>query len=530
MRRGTGTLEPQLEAPPAVPARQGDFFGDQPPSFAPATMRAGAARIGVVDVGSNSVRMVVFEGHCRSPAIVFNEKVMCGLGASLQQTGALDPQGKVRAMSALRRFAALAPGLHVGALSGVGTAAIRDAVDGPAFRDQIYEETGIRLAIASGADEARLAAQGVLYGNPRADGVVIDLGGASLEFTRINRGRVSHGLSTSLGPLRLNPFLMRSEEAFFDEIGRELERLGDDFTLDGGTLYLVGGSWRALAKIHMDRSAYPMKVIHEFRIGREDAQELCRYVAASQPEDLMAQHGVSASRVGFMPLAARLLTRVIDKVTPDQLQMSGFGLREGICLENLPESIRVQDPLIAACQEQELRRARAPGFGAELGDWLLMAMPSRNGHEARLIRAAAILADVNWRTHPDFRADGCWETITRTSITDLGHEGRVWLGSVLISRYKTRARRRLEQMPEMDLLEPGDLDRAERVGLALRLGITLSGAAQGVLPYSSLIVEEGQLVLEIDAGIRSFVGEEVEKRLGQLARTMELEWELRFRQ
>lgn len=484
----------------------------------------------MVDVGSNSVRMVVFEGHCRSPAIVFNEKVMCGLGASLQQTGALDPEGKVRAMGALRRFAALAPGLHVGALTGVGTAAIRDAVDGPAFRDLVAEETGIRLSIASGADEARLAAQGVLYGNPRADGVVIDLGGASLEFTRLVQGRVTAGTSTSLGPLRLNPFLLKSEDAFFDEVALQLDALGDDYLLDGGTLYLVGGSWRALARIHMIRTGYPIEVIHEFTMTCSETDDLCRFAAGSQPEDLLALPGVSATRVGFMPLAARLLTKVVEKINPDRLQMSGFGLREGVCLENLPESIRVQDPLIAACQEQEVRRSRAPGFGAELADWLLMALPTRNGREARLIRAAAHLADVNWRTHPDFRADGCWETVTRTSITDLGHEGRVWLGSALISRYKSRARRRLEQLPEIGLLAEGELDRAERVGLGLRLGITLSGAAPGVLPHTSLVTEDDQLILEIDAEIRGYAGEEVEKRLSQLARAMELDWELRFRQ
>ncbi|MBY8975479.1 Ppx/GppA family phosphatase [Rhodobacteraceae bacterium NNCM2] len=513
----------------AGPNRQGDFFGDQPPSFAPATGQLGVSRIGVVDVGSNSVRMVVFEGHCRSPAILFNEKVMCGLGASLQTTGKLEPEGKLRAIGALKRFAALAPGLHVGALSGVATAAIRDAADGSAFRDQIESETGIRLNVVSGADEARLAAQGVLFGNPQSDGVVIDLGGGSLEFARIVKGQVAGGVSTPLGPLRLQALLARSEPAFNKEIDRHFDKLDDQFTLDNGMLYLVGGSWRALAKVQMVRTSYPIEVIHEFRMSRDEALDLCEFAAKSEVEDLMTMQGVSSSRVAYIPLAARLLRRVIEKVNPGALQFSGFGLREGVCLENLPDSIRTQDPLISACHEQEARRSRAPGFGDELADWVVTAMPPASGREARLMRAAARLADVNWRTHPDFRADGCWETVTRTSITDVGHDGRVWLGAALVSRYKTRARRELEMLPKVALLAEGELDRAERVGLILRLGITLSAAAPGVLPHASLEIAEDQVILELDDAIRSHTGEEVEKRLGQLARAMDLDWELRFR-
>lgn len=522
-------MDKHFDPPAAVPVRQGNFLSDEPLSFAPATIRAGVARIGVVDVGSNSVRMVVFEGHCRSPAVLFNEKVMCGLGSRLQTTGALDPEGKLRALGALKRFAALAPGLHVGALSGIGTAAIRDAVDGPAFRDQIAEETGIRLAITSGVDEARLAGQGVLFGNPQAHGVVIDLGGASLEFTRLTKGRVADGTSTPLGPLRLHPILMRSEAEFEAEADRSLDALGDLFNLDGGTLYLVGGSWRALARIQMVRTDYPIEVIHEFRMSRQEALDLCDFVSTADPEELSALPGVSSNRVGFLPFAARLLSRVIRRLAPGDLRLSGFGLREGVCLENLPDSIRTQDPLIAACQEQEVRRARCPGFGAELADWVQIAIPPRDGREARLMRAAAHLADVNWRTHPDFRAQGCWETVTRTSITDLGHEGRVWLGAALVSRYKTRSRRKLEQMPEIGLLSYDELDRAERLGIALRLGLTISGAAPGVLPFARLMIEADRLILELSPEIRSYTGEEIEKRLGQLARVMSREWELRFR-
>ncbi|MEM9100612.1 MAG: Ppx/GppA family phosphatase, partial [Pseudomonadota bacterium] len=478
----------------------------------------------MVDVGSNSVRMVVFEGNSRAPAVLYNEKVMCGLGAQLAETGALDPQGKMRALGALRRFSALAPGLRIGALCGVATAAIREAVDGPAFRELVEQETGIRLIVASGVEEARLAAKGVLFGNPSADGVMVDLGGGSLEFTRIRRGEVAEGTTTPLGPLRLSAFDQDGKAE--DEIDRHLGEIGEAYKLEGGTLYLVGGSWRALAKVQMVRSAHPVQVVHEYRMSRREAETLCDEVASETPETLITMQGVSSSRVGYLPLSAKLLRRVMYWTDPSEIRCSGFGLREGVCLENMPESIRSQDPLIAACREHEMRRARAPGFGSELGDWVQMVLPPRSPREARLMRAAATLSDVNWRTHPDFRAEGCWETVTRTSITDVGHEGRVWLGAALVVRYKTRGRRRLEEMPEVSLLGEEELDRAEKLGHALRLGVTLSGAAPGILQHSRVFKTDELLTLELDPEIRGFAGEEVEKRLAHLARDMDLDWEL----
>ncbi|MEM6905278.1 MAG: exopolyphosphatase, partial [Pseudomonadota bacterium] len=294
-------LEKTPRPPPLRP--QSDWLSDIPPSFAPASKRHAADRIGVIDVGSNSVRLVVFEGHCRSPAKVYDEKVMCGLGAQLQQTGALDPAGKARTMAALKRFAALAGSLGLGALTGVGTAALRDAVDGPAFRDELAEKTGIRLAIATGADEARLAGQGVLFGNPGAEGVVIDLGGASLEFARLADGAVVEGLTTPLGPLRLKALIEKGGDADA-EIRRYLETLVNAYHLDGGMLYLVGGSWRALAKAQILRSRYPVGVLHEFAMDRRIATNLCRWAARQTPEQLGQIQGLSANRVGNMPLTA----------------------------------------------------------------------------------------------------------------------------------------------------------------------------------------------------------------------------------
>ena len=261
---------------------QKDLFGGRARSFP--GIDHPAKRIGVIDVGSNSVRMVVFEGGSRSPAQLFNEKVMCRLGARLSQSGTLDPSGRARALAALRRFAAIAAGFHVGALAAVATAAVRDASDGAEFCEEIERQTGIRVEIASGADEARLAAQGVLFGNPSAEGVVVDLGGASLELCRVGAGRVGQGVSAPLGPLR---FMNAAAEGLSDgEVAAQLAELAGRFHLGGGRLYLVGGAWRSLARAQMERVDYPLKVLHEYILSTAEARDLGEWVAGMRPAKL----------------------------------------------------------------------------------------------------------------------------------------------------------------------------------------------------------------------------------------------------
>lgn len=504
-------------------ARQGDFFAGQPPSF-PGIDRP-ADRIGVIDVGSNSVRMVVFEGDCRSPATLFNERVMCGLGARLSDTGALDPRAKQRAIAALKRFAAIAPALRVGAMAAVATAAVRDAVDGPDFCRQVECETGVRLKILSGVEEARLAALGVAFGNPLADGVVVDLGGASLELSRIARGRPGRGVTTPLGPLRLAR--LRKRAALEAEISRHLDPQREAFGLCGGRLHLVGGSWRALARAHIVHSKYPLQVLHEYTLSRSAAEAAAGWIAGSTPSQLAALPGVSENRAPVLPIAGVLLRRLIEALEPGDVMFSGFGLREGLCLEHMPRPVRGDDPLIAACAAQEAISARAPGFGRELAAWVREILPPEDPEEDRLLEAAARLVDVNWRIHPDYRVASSWETVTQTTITDLGHAGRVFVGAILSTRYK-RNRKLLEQSGLLRLSTPSAIDRAVRFGYAFRVGTVLAGATPGILPLTRFECHADRIELVLTGHAADFMGEEVERRLRQLGKELgtEIGWSI----
>lgn len=479
-------------------------------SFAAPGTREG--RIGVVDAGSNSVRLVVYEGGSRSPGTVFNEKAMCGLGAGLARTGRLDPAAKTRALTALRRFGAVAEHLRVATLAGVATAAIREAEDGAEFRDEVERETGIRLTVAAGEDEARLAALGVLYGNPGAEGVVADLGGASLELCILADGEPGEGLTLPLGPQRLDG--VGDLDAV---IAERLASVPPAVAAKAQRLYLVGGAWRALARANMERRGYPLKVLHEYSFDADEARDLARWARRMTPANLAALDGVSENRAAYLPLTARLLRGLVTALNPAEIVISAFGLREGVCLEAMPSALRSCDPLLEAVQAMEGFGARCPGFGTELADWTLAALPTADARETRLIRAAAHLADIAWRTHPDHRIIACWEAATRSTLSDLGHEGRVFLGLALTARYR-RNRRTVAHSEATALLGATALDRAVAVGLAFRLGCSLAAATPGVLRHCRLSDDGHRLSLDLTAPVAELGGEDVDKRLSHLAR------------
>lgn len=462
--------------------------------------------------------MVLFEGGRRCPAMVFNEKILCGLGACLSETGKLDPDGVERAMRALHRFVSLAPGLGVGALAGVATAAVREARDGAAFRDRVEKETGIRLQIASGEDEARLAAQGVLFGDPTADGLVIDLGGASMEFCPVGGGTTGQGITTPLGPQRLGD-LNGGRGKVRAAVERELGPLVEAFARNKSRLYLVGGAWRALARIEIDRAAHPFQILHEYRMPRKQAMGLADWVLEQSMDDLAATPAVSSSRLATMPHAALLLQALIRQFEPDEVRISGFGLREGLCYEYLPKSIQRLDPLLSTCAGQERTRARAPGFGRELAHWITAAFEPDDADEDRLISGVCHLVDTCWRAHPDYRATSCIEVVTRVNVSGSGHEGRAYMAAALLSRYKS-GRKALNGVPFVSLLSERQVMRASQLGALMRLGCTIAGATPGFLKHCTLVLDGDHLSLLPDPTAKAFMGEEVDKRLTQAARAL----------
>ena len=496
----------------ATPRKPAGLFDT--PVFTDPTARA-LAHVGVIDVGSNSVRLVVFDGAARSPAYFFNEKVLCGLGRGLAETGRLNPEGRERAMATLKRFALLARGMRLTNLTMVATAAMREAEDGPEFRAEIEAETGLRMRVIDGPEEARLSAQGVLTGWPEATGLVCDIGGNSMELAVIGGREVHSAVTSALGPFRLQQ-VGGGKKGLRSHIGDILKGLRDEVGSHHDALYLVGGSWRAIARLDMERRGYPLKVLHEYAMTPKTIRKTIDWIATQSESDLRRISGISAERMSLVPLACQVLRQLVHVFKPRNVYISSYGIREGILYEQMPDALRARDPLIEACHFMEHSSARLPGFGKKLYDFLLPLYRNRPPERLRLIRAACLLHDVNWRAHPDYRADACFDTTTRANLGGLDHMGRVYLGIALMYRYKTSGMRpRIKDIA--GLLSDKDLAEAKMLGRALRFGAMFSMDGPENAGELRYFPKKGVLELVLERETQALFGDVAAQRFAALA-------------
>ncbi|MEE2774451.1 MAG: Ppx/GppA family phosphatase [Pseudomonadota bacterium] len=477
-------------------------------------------RIGIIDVGSNSVRLVVFDGFARSPSYFFNEKVLCGLGRGLHMENRLNKSGVEKAIKAIKRFLAITKVMDLTELIGVTTAAVRNASDGTSFVRRVSVETGLSLHITSGTEEANLSALGVLLGWPDASGVVCDIGGGSLEIADVTRGQVGACESSPLGSLVLQDYAdTKKDLAIY--LKKSIEKLCYRSSVSSKNMYLVGGSFRAFAKIDMSLSNYPLKVLHEYRVTADQAMKTAQWLAKRNVSDFMNISDSSTERLALLPMTALVLIGLLNELKPEHVYFSSYGLREGILFKHMPKKIRNLDPLIEACRYQEKMSSRFPGFGDKLFSWISPLFENLKLKDKRLYHAACLLHDTTWKSHPDYRAEVSFETVTRANLGGIDHAGRLFLALALMSRYKKiSVSKNINDI--LSILTSSRYEEAIILGRAMRLGAMLSGTSVVNLKRSQIMREKNTLKLTLSKSAASLVGEAVERRLTTLAEGMNL--------
>jgi exopolyphosphatase/guanosine-5'-triphosphate,3'-diphosphate pyrophosphatase len=478
---------------------------------------ADIGRVGIIDIGSNSIRLVVYDGAARAPAILFNEKVMAGLGRGLARDGALDEDSMERAIVALGRFERLARRMEVKTLRTVATAAVRDASNGAAFLAEL-RALGLDPELLSGEDEARMAANGVLAAIPEADGIVGDLGGGSLELVRVRDGAVLERASFPFGVLRIAAYRAKGSGALDRAVSKMLRKTGWLDAGQGLPFYLVGGSWRALARLDMHLVDYPLPIVHHYHMPAEQAQRLVRVLAQLQRKRLREVVGLSASRAPTLGNAAALLAVLVRRLGSNGMVVSAYGLREGLLYDQLPPEVRAQDPLIVAAREEGRIHGRFAEHGDVLDRWLAPLFAHEAPADARLRHAACLLGDIGWRAHPEFRAERGLEIALHGNWVGIDARGRAMLARALyVSFGGTNVVPILSQLCSAE-----DSARADNWGLAIRLGQRLSGGVAGPLSTCRVSTDGTMLTLTMSEGDDALYGESVERRLKALAAAMDL--------
>lgn len=475
--------------------------------------------VAVVDIGSNSVRLVAYEGLSRTPTPIFNDKAMAGLGRGVATTGKLNEQGVERALEALKRFRVLCDAMDISDVHVVATAAARDASNGAAFLKAARKAIGARIELLSGEREAELASLGVICGFQNPDGVVGDMGGGSLEVNRVKNGRVGRGVSLPLGGLALIDMSGDSPKKAVKLVRQHLARIPWLDQIRDKPFYAVGGTWRSLAQLHMAQRNYPLNVMHGYEITARDASDFAALVERVSADALVGIDTISSGRRPLLAYGAVVLEQIIRYAKPSRVIISALGLREGVLFDRLSDKIKKRDALIEAARDLNMLRSRAPQHGEELSLWTDRFMRStgidETAEEKRLRHAACLLGDIGWRAHPDYRGEQSLNIIANAAFAGIDHPGRAFLAMANFFRHtgESDLSISLRQLANARLL-----DRAHILGAAMRVAYVLSAAMPDVLPNAPMVCRKDRLVLTLPRRLAPLGNARVLGRMKNLGR------------
>lgn len=466
--------------------------------------------VAMIDIGSNSVRMMVYNAPTRVPIPVYTEKYLCGLGRGLAKTGQLNPAGAKEAAQVVARFLAMAKRMRVNRVEILATAAVRDASDGQDFAKQLERDNGTKVQVISGEREAELAAQGVLASFYQPRGITADLGGGSLELAYVNRDHIDFQSTFELGVLRL-----------VDQSGgdiAEMERIISAHfkkaawlkQVEVAKLYAIGGSFRTLAKLHMRKNKYPLPILHEYTIARASMGKLIGKIKAMTPEEIARLPGVPAKRANTLVAGSLMLQRLLQITKAEEIVFSVSGIREGYLFDKLKPDARMQDPLIASAADLAILAGRRGSYAGELEAWMKPLFKKEQLQFARLRQAFCMLSELAWMIDPNFKSEWAYHRIMQSALKGLNHKERVMLALAMYHRYQAKWK---EEQPEFMLLDEYERLWSRTVGIAGALAFHLTGGRSGNFDHAPLAVVNGEVTLSLDADASPLLTDTVTKRL-----------------
>ncbi len=470
-------------------------------------------RQAVIDIGSNTIRLVVYAGALRAPMPIYNEKSRVNLGECLANTGSIDGPAMDKALSAVARFHALARSMDIDNLRVVATAATREASNGDALVAKA-ESMGIRIEVIDGETEAHVAGLGIISEHPDANGYVGDLGGGSLELVRVRNGEIGHRISLPYGTLRIKGL----EELPFKDIAQRLEdalaraMAPAEFAIEKGLpFFLVGGAWRAFARMHIHHNDYPLSVLSNYTMPPTAPTDF--FAHSRDVSYLIENKVIPTGRIESLPPAVALLGGLARLLKPSALITSTSGMREGLLFDRLSASERARDPLIEAARHEGERLARFRFHGDVLADWIAPLFAKEGPHNDRLRRVACLLSDTAWNVTPDYRGDVAISLALDGNWPGATTEDRAIIAAALLAVHDHRR----SPAPLLHrLADPEKLKMALHWGLAIRLAYRLDGGTGAALSDAALQEKDGSLCLTLSQKSMRLRSASVESRLEQL--------------
>jgi exopolyphosphatase/guanosine-5'-triphosphate,3'-diphosphate pyrophosphatase len=466
--------------------------------------------IAIIDIGSNSVRMVVYHALKRVPLPLFNEKYMCALGKGLAKTGRLNPEGVKEAEGAIARFLVMANRLQVASLDILATAAVRDATNGDAFVKGLEKAHGIEITVISGEREAELAAKAVLSSFNEPFGISADLGGGSMELASVERTRVGERASCHLGSLRILDTTDGKREKMEELIKSELKNIRWLKDAAPPCIYAIGGGFRTLAKLHMKKTGYPLDIVHEYHMSRRAIGQMREKLIEFSADEIRDLPGMTEKRASTIVPTAMVLHQLMSTTGAPEVRFSVSGIREGFFFDLLDAKVQKEDALLASSKDLAALIGRAGTYGHELFEWMSPLFANEPLAWQRVRRALCKLSELAWSIDPNFRANWAYQRIIQSSLKGIDHKERLMLALALYSRYSSRWK---GDKSEIKLLDERERQWARCVGLSANLAFQLSGGRGGNLHHAKLAFHDGQVLLTLDEEASPLRTEQVEKRV-----------------
>lgn len=468
-------------------------------------------RVGIIDIGSNSMRFVVYDQLKRAPVPLYNEKVMCQLGKGLASSGKLNAEGADMAKAAMGRFLALARNMEVRSFYVMATAAVRDAKDGEAFARALEKEYGVEVDIISGEHEAKLGAYGITASIHEPHGITGDLGGGSMELVNLNGAHHLAQVTLPVGPLRLIDETKGKRDEMRDIITRQFDRVKWLVEAKPKHFYAIGGSFRAIARLHMALENYPLRILHQYTVGTKSFLDFAHELAMMSDEKLEKLPGLSGKRVPAIPPAVMILERIIETAGPEKIVFSASGIREGYLFEKLPQQLRGEDVLISGCMEVAEKGGGNPAYARELMGWTAPLFDKEPEDEQRLRLAFCLLSDIAHHIHPEYRAEWAMQRILFSSFTGLTHRERAQLALALYHRYQFKLGK--DAPGAVKALPDRAKAWAKLAGVSANLAYHLSGSIPGSLHTTSLKAGKHKIALYLSPPAEALMGEAIARRI-----------------
>lgn len=473
----------------------------------------------IIDIGSNTVRMVIYGGTMRAPTVLLNEKVTAKLGRDIASKGVLADEAIDLAMRGLRRFALLLRDLKIDDVETVATAAVREASNGKAFIADL-KSLGFKPKIITGEEEAQLSANGVMGAFPGARGTVADLGGGSLELVRLGKEGPYEPASLPLGTLRLPDFRGDSRSAMRKALEKALKKGVPDIP-KGEPLYLVGGTFRTMAVYAMQEEGHPLSDPHGFEMSPEQAQRLIGKALANETvETLKARNRISSMRAEKLPDVSVLAEAMLSRLEPSRIIFSSWGLREGLIYASLPKHTKTRDPLLAGISVFADQRGAPATLAARIASWTVDAAPARKHGSERLRMAAISLALASMQIEPNIRLPQATDWALHKRWLAISGKERAMLAAAI------EANGNAVDLPNdvTALADEEALDEAICWGLSVRLARRLGASSPRSLQESRLQVTDDKLTLTLAQSQGDLLGLSTEKDMKLLASRLGLDW------